>query len=114
MQMIEDIVISNLNASRRWDGLHKTKVTSLLSGIHVITGTYRKEDLPPDAAPDTFYIVPIMASTPVTPHDLLSEAKNVEANFGKAGLNFTTVIAVFENDSSITYLKIKEGINAEI
>lgn len=112
--MIEDIVISNLNASRKWDGLHKTEVTSLLSGIHIITGMYRKEDLPVDAVPDTFYIVPVMASTPVMPHDLLNEAKNVNANFGKTGLNFTTVIAVFENDSSITYLKVKEGINAEM
>lgn len=109
--MIEEIVLANLARSPRWSGLCKTEITSLVSGFHVITGTYKE---PEGDASGLFYIVPIMASTLVAPHDLINETKNVSSGVGKSDADYSIVIAVVEVDSSITYLKVKEGINTTI
>lgn len=109
--MIEEIVIANLGRSPRWSGLCRTEITSLISGFHVITGTYKE---PEGDVPGLFYIVPIMASTLVTPHDLINETKNVSSKVNNGGVDYSIVVAVVEVDSSITYLKVKEGINTTI
>lgn len=108
--MVEEIIIANLNKSQRWSNLCKSEIVSLLSGFRVISGLYNEDD----AVSTMFYIIPIMASTLVTPNDLINETKNLCSAVDKSETGYSIVIAVVEVDSSITYLKIKEGINMTI